>query len=148
MCNWSSPAYMTVSVRPTHLAKRHPVSSDAAGARQRRGCSASVIAAAHRSGNHTDHAHSVWRTGQAHDGRRTLAIAHAAGEQPVGPPQRPGPDLVFHLIVIDGHDPILAVARQRLPPLEAWVNRGCCLPVLRGCPGISAPVSLSRHRYC
>ncbi len=60
---------------------------------------------------------------QGHHRSSALATAQGSREQPVGTPQCPGSDLVFHPVVVDGHSAIVQVARQRFPPFEAVIQR-------------------------
>lgn len=53
------------------------------------------------------------RLDQTHDRRRPLTAAQRTGEQPVGAPKSPWPDLVFDGIVIYRHSTVFQVARQR-----------------------------------
>ena len=63
------------------------------------------------------------RVHEAHDRRGALARAQTAGEQPVVAPQRNGPDLVLHPVVIDGQLAIVDEARERCPAVQAVVDR-------------------------
>lgn len=54
---------------------------------------------------------------QAHDSCRAFAGTHGACKQPILSPHRDRPDLLFNVIVIDGHSPIVEVARQCRPAL-------------------------------
>ena len=71
------------------------------------------------------------RLDQTHDIACSLATAQAASKQPVGTAERPGPDLVFHPVVIDGYGAILAVADERTPSLQAVINGFCCRRTIR-----------------
>lgn len=59
------------------------------------------------------------RLDQAHDCSRPFATAQRPGKQPVRATECPWPYLVLDLIVVDGHSPIVQVARQRYPALQA-----------------------------
>ena len=66
------------------------------------------------------------RLDQAHDGGRALACQQRARKQPVLAPDRDGPHLVLDPIVVDGQPAVVDEARERLPALEAVVQRlGC-----------------------
>lgn len=62
------------------------------------------------------------RLDQAHDCSRPFTTAQRPGKQPVRTPERPWPYLVLDLIVIDGHSPIVQVARQRYPAFQAVIE--------------------------
>ena len=62
------------------------------------------------------------RLHQAHHGRRPLARAQAAREQPIGSANGNWPDLVFDPIVVHGQLPIIDEARQCSPAPEAVIQ--------------------------
>jgi len=55
------------------------------------------------------------RLDQAHDRRCPFTAAQRPGEEPIRATEGPWSNLIFHLIVIDGHSTIIQVARQRDP---------------------------------
>ena len=62
------------------------------------------------------------RLNEAHHRRSPFARAQAAGEEPVLPPQRNGPDAVLHPLVVDGQVFVIEVAGQCRPALGAVVD--------------------------
>jgi hypothetical protein len=63
------------------------------------------------------------RLHQAHHHGRALASQLAAHEQPVLRAQLPGLDLPLDEVVVDGHRAVIQVQRQRLPGVQAVVDR-------------------------
>ncbi len=63
------------------------------------------------------------RPDQAHDRGGPLPGAQRTGEQPVRSSQGPRANLVFQPIVVDRYVPIGQITRERLPALEAVVER-------------------------
>jgi len=67
------------------------------------------------------------RLDQTHDGRRPLARAQAACEEPVVAANRNGADLVLDSVVVHGQLPVTREPGQRIPPPQAVVQRlGTC----------------------
>lgn len=62
------------------------------------------------------------RLDPTHDGSRPFATAQRPGKQPVRASERPGSDLVLHLVVVDRHSPIVQVARQRYLAFQAVIE--------------------------
>lgn len=65
----------------------------------------------------------LFRLDQAHDGGRTLASQQRACKQPVLAPNRNGAHLVLDPVVVDGQSAVVDEPRERLPALEAIVQR-------------------------
>lgn len=63
------------------------------------------------------------RAYQAHDGGSALTCSQRAGEQPVASADGPWTYLVFDPVVINGHEPIVEIARERLLSFEAVIQR-------------------------
>ncbi|VVE84629.1 transposase [Pandoraea sputorum] len=63
------------------------------------------------------------RSNQAHDRGGPLPGAQRPGEQPVRPSSCPQTNLIFQPIIVDGHVPIGQITRERVPALEAVVER-------------------------
>src|SRR5438105_6267280 len=63
------------------------------------------------------------RLQQAHHRRGSLAGQLAADEQPIAPSKRPGPHLVFQMVVVDGDLAVQQELRQPLPAVQAVVDR-------------------------
>lgn len=61
------------------------------------------------------------RLDQTHDRSRTFATAQRPSEVPVLAPQRPGPYLVLTPVIVNGYSPVIEVARQRRPALQALI---------------------------
>ena len=59
---------------------------------------------------------------QAHDRGGTAAGRFRADEEPVLAPERDGPDRVLDPVVVDRIAPVIEVARQCAPALEAVVD--------------------------
>ena len=85
---------------------------------------------AHSCGTPRDRARSTSPTPRGHDDGGALASQFAAGEEPRLSADRPGPHLVFAVVVIHGHVAVLQVCGQRGPVVQAVVDR----------PGNAAPV--------
>ena len=69
------------------------------------------------------------RVDQAHDGGGALAGAQRSSEEPVLPPNRDWADAVLHPVVVDRQIAVIQEARQRVPAVEAVVDRPgsrCC----------------------
>lgn len=83
---------------------------------------------------------------QSHDRRSTLTTAQRSCEQPVGAAQRPGPDLVFHPVVVDGHSAIVQLARQRCPPFQAVIQVFGCAGAIRQFLSVKGSTLERRHQ--
>ena len=63
------------------------------------------------------------RLQQAHHHRSPLAGQLTANEQPIAPPQRPGPHLVFDVVIVDRHRPVSQEPPESGPVVQAVVDR-------------------------
>lgn len=91
-------------------------------ARRWRGSSASEAGSGHSTDRRRDHAHSAWRPGSVPSPQplvdQRAVIPRTATW--IGPETRA--DLVLHSVTVDGHRPIVQVAREHFAPFEAVIQ--------------------------